>query len=411
MKFRAICVASYAAKIASVIFFSLLLFSVVLLIPQDQKTVMSKSVPDFHAPSAKPGYVMRHIASNDISPLQREEQAIYTSGTTLPPDLYRMAKQVFDELPGEYLPGYKSSCWMTNKNAPGVGRLRCLPYFYILGVAKCGTSDLWDKIVSHPHVVRNLLKEPHWWSRRRLQGISFDNYLQKRSASLVTAFNQDSSNKLTHIVGDGSASTLWDNQHWMEMFSVVKEGPKYGTADILRAAQPNAKLFVILRDPVSRLYSDHLYFDRNPDPEKFHNATVDTIARFRRCTEALTPRACAYTLTIHNGARLNVGLYSIYIRDWLKVFPRDQIFFLTLEDWHSDCEEILPRLYAFLNLKILTKVQISDICQTRMKNTNTFKSSKIGGMFNETRTILQDFYSEWNRDLSDLLGDTRFLWQ
>nr|XP_054768330.1 uncharacterized protein LOC129275886 [Lytechinus pictus] len=222
MKFRAICVASYAAKIASVIFFSLLLFSVVLLIPQDQKTVMSKSVPDFHAPSAKPGYVMRHIASNDISPLQREEQAIYTSGSTLPPDLYRMAKQVFDELPGEYLPGYKSSCWMTKKNAPGVGRLRCLPYFYILGVAKCGTSDLWDKIVAHPHVVRNLLKEPHWWSRRRLQGISFDNYLQKRSASLVTAFNQDSLNKLTHIVGTYEMHVCFDSNFHFQ----VKSGEK-----------------------------------------------------------------------------------------------------------------------------------------------------------------------------------------
>nr|XP_054769012.1 carbohydrate sulfotransferase 15-like [Lytechinus pictus] len=374
---------------------------------------MSKGVPDFLAQNPRPGYAMRHIENNDTSPLQREEQALSILGTTnttkLPPELYRLAKQVFDELPGEYLPGYKSSCWMTKKNAPGIGRLRCLPYFYILGVAKCGTSDLWDKIVAHPHVVRKLVKEPHWWTRYRLQGIPFDKYLQKRSASLVRSYKEDSSNKLTHIVGDGSASTLWDNRHWKKTFAaLVKEGPKYVTADILRAAQPNAKLFVILRDPVSRLYSDYLYFHDNPDQEIFHNAAVHTIANFGRCTKARSPRACAYTLSIQDGVRLNIGLYSVYIRDWLKVFPRDQIFILRLEDWHSGCEELLPRLYEFLNLKILTKVQISDICQTRMKNTNT---QKIGGMFNETRTILQDFYSEWNRDLSNLLGDTRFLWQ
>ncbi|XP_041480638.1 carbohydrate sulfotransferase 15-like [Lytechinus variegatus] len=388
---------------------------------------MSKGVPAFLAQSPRPGYDMRHIEYNKTSLFQKEEQAISTSGTTntttlppdlyrlakqntttLPPDLYRLAKQVFDELPDEYLPGYKSSCWMTKKNAPGIGRLRCLPYFYILGVAKCGTSDLWDKINAHPHVVRKLVKEPHWWTRYRLQGISFDAYLQKRSASLVSSFKEDSSNKLTHIVGDGSASTLWDNRHWMETFAVVKEGPKYVTADILRAAQPNAKFIVILRDPVPRLYSDYLYFHDNPDQKIFHNAAVRSIASFGRCIEARSPRACAYTImSIQQGVRLNVGLYSIYIRDWLKVFPRDQIFILKLEDWHSGCEEILPRLYAFLNLKILTKVQIRDICQTQMKNTNT---EKIGGMFNETRIVLQEFYSEWNRDLSNLLGDTRFLW-
>lgn len=30
--------------------------------------------------------------------------------------------------------------------------LLCLPYFYIIGNVKCGTSDLWAFISKHPHI-------------------------------------------------------------------------------------------------------------------------------------------------------------------------------------------------------------------------------------------------------------------
>ena len=47
-------------------------------------------------------------------------------------------------------------------------RLRCLPYFYVAGFTKCGTSDLYDKISQHPHVIREEFKELQWWKRRRV---------------------------------------------------------------------------------------------------------------------------------------------------------------------------------------------------------------------------------------------------
>lgn len=36
-----------------------------------------------------------------------------------------------------------------------------------MGMPKCGTTDLYAKIVRHDSVV-NLLKEPHWWARKRV---------------------------------------------------------------------------------------------------------------------------------------------------------------------------------------------------------------------------------------------------
>jgi N-acetylgalactosamine 4-sulfate 6-O-sulfotransferase len=46
-------------------------------------------------------------------------------------------------------------------------RLRCLPYFFIGGFPKCGTTDVYDKLVLHPLIQGCLFKEPHYWTRWR----------------------------------------------------------------------------------------------------------------------------------------------------------------------------------------------------------------------------------------------------
>ena len=46
-------------------------------------------------------------------------------------------------------------------------RLRCLPYFYIGGFVKAGTTELFHNIRKHPMVPQKNQKEIHWWSRYR----------------------------------------------------------------------------------------------------------------------------------------------------------------------------------------------------------------------------------------------------
>lgn len=67
--------------------------------------------------------------------------------------------------PKRYLPNSKNPCWI---DKPGdVRTLRCIPYFYVAGVAKCGTSDLFRRIRLHPEVMKGTMKEYHWWDRTR----------------------------------------------------------------------------------------------------------------------------------------------------------------------------------------------------------------------------------------------------
>ena len=43
-------------------------------------------------------------------------------------------------------------------------------------------------------------------------------------------------------------------------------------------------------------------------------------------------------------------------------------------------------------------------------NTRSTKDRKAGPMLNKTRNLLRKFYRAYNKDLSHILGDKRFLW-
>lgn len=58
-------------------------------------------------------------------------------------------KTVFQQLPADgFLSQYKNPCWQSADHG-----LVCLPYAYILGQPKCGTSDLFSRVVSHDLVM------------------------------------------------------------------------------------------------------------------------------------------------------------------------------------------------------------------------------------------------------------------
>lgn len=68
--------------------------------------------------------------------------------------------------PIQYLPEFKNPCW---KNGT---QLHCLPYFMLIGMDKCGSTDLFDRLIKHPEILGNGKnstkpsdnKETKWWS-------------------------------------------------------------------------------------------------------------------------------------------------------------------------------------------------------------------------------------------------------
>ncbi|XP_052829247.1 carbohydrate sulfotransferase 15 isoform X2 [Octopus bimaculoides] len=150
--------------------------------------------------------------------------------------------------------------------------LRCLPYFYLVGVDKCGTTDLFSRLRQHPELLRtNALngKETHWWSWRRF--------------------------------GDGSPTVFWDFTGW-PLIAQNKglEQPTVLTPHCISHLTPNVKFILLLRNPVERLYSDYLFVKRkNLSVEDFDKGVKYSWNELQKCTEKLDIRLCLFDKSLH----------------------------------------------------------------------------------------------------------------
>ncbi|KAJ8041119.1 Carbohydrate sulfotransferase 15 [Holothuria leucospilota] len=170
--------------------------------------------------------------------------------------------QVFKRVPTNYLDNYRNPCWMEE------GNLLCLPYFYVIGFHKCGTSDVFGRVERHPNVLK-VLKEPHWWSIKRIQKSEFCDsvvtYIYYFPHFIQVTDNDDYDDDdvgLGHLPvvpcdlrpcpspwnRDGSVSTIARVIYTQWKWDEDPDSLPY----LMHALQPKAKIIITVRDPVSR---------------------------------------------------------------------------------------------------------------------------------------------------------------
>ncbi|XP_025080475.1 carbohydrate sulfotransferase 15-like [Pomacea canaliculata] len=115
--------------------------------------------------------------------------------------------------PPQYLDNSKSPCWYNSS-----GLLSCVPYFFVVGVFKCGTTDLFKRITRHPDVLMGQ-KEIHWFTKLRRFGYSFDWYINQFDP-LARAIDADIKRKGRSdlVIGEGSVSYFSDTLMWPNLY-------------------------------------------------------------------------------------------------------------------------------------------------------------------------------------------------
>ncbi|XP_072311835.1 carbohydrate sulfotransferase 15 [Eucyclogobius newberryi] len=308
-------------------------------------------------------------------------------------------------------------------------RLRCLPYFYIIGQPKCGTTDLYDRLRLHPEVRFTMFKEPHWWTRKRFGLIRLserrdrfpvEDYLDLFDQAAhhiqgnATSDRQRAPSQPDIIIGEASASTMWDNNAWVYVYdNCTDREPPFLVQDFVHALQPRARFIVMLRDPVERLYSDYLYFGiSNKSAEDFHDKVSESLLLFQSCLTESSVQSCVYNSTVNQAmpVRLHVGLYIVFLLDWLSVFSPEQILVLRLEDHASNTKYTMNRVFHFLSLGPLSKRLESDITRNPASNTRRPSDRSLGPMLPATRALLSHFYRPFNAKLASVLRNDSFLW-
>lgn len=322
----------------------------------------------------------------------------------------------------DFLPNYKNPCWVDWTEQ--LQRLRCLPYFHLLGVDKSGTTDLHSRIAEHPHVLLNsggLGKETYYWCwmkygqwmKRTMAPKTFYNYLRVfDTAAASIAGNPDPNGYHSLITGDGTPMDFWDFRAWpLIPQNKGLDEPVVLTPHLMRHMYVNPKFIVILRNPVDRLYSDYIFLGYGFTPEKFRTDVPRALAMMETCLRYKTTRQCVFSnhTYVTMPMRLHIGMYSVFMKEWLSVFPRGTFYILRTEDYTENMAKHLAQIYKFLDLAPLPEHTLDQIVQANRKHETKAKKN-VADMYPETRELLTKFYSRYNEELAVLLEDTKYLW-
>ncbi|KAK7479376.1 hypothetical protein BaRGS_00029368 [Batillaria attramentaria] len=294
----------------------------------------------------------------------------------------------------DLLPNYKNPCWIDWTGQ--LQRLRCLPYFHLLGVDKSGTTDLHSRIVQHPHILYNnggIGKETYFWCwvkygqwmRRTVTPKTFFNYLRAFDKPTAHIANTTDSRGFHYLItGDGTPMDFWDFRAWPLI--------------------PQNK-------GLKELYSDYVFLGYGLSPEKFRIDVPRALDMMEKCLKINTTRQCVFSndTYVNLPMRLHIGMYSVFMKEWLAVFPRDRFYILRTEDYQANMKEHLRRIYKFLDVEPLSDKSLDEIVNKTRRHV-TQRKVNLTDMYPDTRELLTKFYSPYNRELAKILEDPGYLW-
>ena len=182
------------------------------------------------------------------------------------------------------------------------------PDFIGIGAQKAGTSWWHELITSHPEVYDGMhmvgqvspsykRKEHHFFNRFCKQEFTDEDALE---------YSRWTARPNGMLAGEFTPAYL----------------PKHWSALLIKKSAPNARLLVMLRDPIDRFVSGMRQMARQ------------------------TPKLTALDAEVHYYR----GLYCRQLQAWLRVFPRSQLLILQYEKCKLDPETELRRTFDFIGL-------------------------------------------------------------
>ena len=348
----------------------------------------------------------------------------------------------------------------------------CLPNIFLVGFGKCGSSFYYcfiNKLLSLAGVGANaatlpqynVVKEPHFWLTINARdvphvpklddlGYYFLNFLP--GMKLLTRDRNPAGELI-----DSTPNVVFD---WPRFRNTEHDLTNYCILpSVVPVLLPNSKYTVIVRNPITMLYSDFWFSctgmgfvlsatQKLKGPDLFHERIVTKMDMFNDCMkDTSTPSissACkledkhSYASCIQQRlhlldkciheisfdmsspdfpkcgkSRLDKALFYVHIRKWLSVVPRNRLHVVTLEELTRDPKKVAYNLLTFLNLD--TNMAPGDIGSiTCHKNTQVkvdYRHDPRLQMRNDTLMLLEHFYFPFNSMLAELVGiDLMTLW-
>lgn len=221
------------------------------------------------------------------------------------------------------------------------------PNTFIIGIQKAGTTTLDAWLSEHPEIYcYDSLKDVHLFARFKTR-----EEMEQRMAKETPAYNQE-------------PIVLQSAVNYIFYPSLLESISKYS---------PDAKLIVILRNPIDRAISSYHYFTKMlREKRSMENALL------------YTPKDdLPFSADNNDFTYLEHGFYFRQIINCYHFFKKDQLLILDYDDLAANPDELVHKIFSFLNIdntfkpnfnaKNITGTVKSDFVQSKILGTNKYR--------------------------------------
>lgn len=191
---------------------------------------------------------------------------------------------------------------------------------FIAGAPKSGTTSLYHYLERHPEVFASEVKEPRFYTGSEFLKGPYKEPLRGKIIS-----NEEKYLDLYKNAED--EKYLLDGSVYIMFFKSSMEK--------IKKAVPDAKILIIIRNPVERIYSHY---------KMLHNMNYEK----RRFSKFIK-----YPVSIEGINLLEVGLYSSQIENAFSIFGKDNVKIIVFEEFKKDVKKALEEVYVFLSIDIV----------------------------------------------------------
>lgn len=256
--------------------------------------------------------------------------------------------------------------------------MRVLPDFLIVGNSFCCKTLLYNYVVQHPLVLKNLREETAFWVEYYDKGTSWYK-----------------SNFPTLIHKNILKFVFKSEPHVGETVNIpLKEVPSR-----IHGILPELKIIVVLRNPIDRMHARYLAnIEAGIENRKFEEAILHPVPHLQ-----ISKKMDMNKIDGMNQELSSYLIGSIYIHDlkrWNEFFPKEKWLILTSENLINDPLSTVNSVLKFLGLNPLKKIK-------KVGYNLEEKAKKINP---ETRNNLKTFFEPYNNQLFKFLGQ-KFNWE
>ncbi|MEM9312228.1 MAG: sulfotransferase domain-containing protein [Pseudomonadota bacterium] len=195
------------------------------------------------------------------------------------------------------------------------------------GVAKCGTTTLYDLLVAHPRVTGGIDKEVR--------------FLMDIDDRLCPPVN-------VHISGLEAWASQYPDKGLGDFDIWLDASPQYQyqrtALETIARLEPQPKVLFILRNPARRLFSLYQY-------ARYHQQAIPWVMSFEHFIEAVREpvddRIAQFNM-LRSAWRDTI--YDAMIEDWSGAVPAHNLFVTSIEELAQDRTKTLRSLASWLNI-------------------------------------------------------------